>query len=268
MPLYFQVETWLRQQVAARRFRDGVSLPTEEALTRRLDVSRITVRRAMERLVQEGLIYRIPGRGTFVNPLRGAEFRIERNPADLLGFEEDIRRAGFVPETRVLRHEWVRPPADVAELLGVDATTDVLWLYRSGTASGRPLWIEDRYMARSLASRLRPRDLAVPTLLTTLARDRGLVVDRAQVRVAARDATREEARALGLRPGAAVLVAEFAVNADGRPAQFVRARFRPDRYAFRFVIEPDTVRPRPSSAQESASTRESTSARESVRGRD
>lgn len=242
IPLYFQVETWLRERVAARRFREGESLPTEDALTRSLGVSRITVRRAMERLVQEGLIYRVPGRGTFVNPLRGAEFRIERNPADLLGFEEDIRRAGFTPQTRVLRHEWVRPPADVAETLGIDTTTDVLWLHRVGTASGRPLWIEDRYVVRSVAARLRPRDFAVPNLLTALARDRGLVVDRARLRIGAREGSREETRELGLRSGAAVLVAEFAVNADGQPAQVVRARFRPDRYAFKFVIEPQALR--------------------------
>ncbi len=251
IPLYFQVESWLREQMAGGRFRDGHSLPTEEALVRRLGVSRITVRRAMERLVQEGVIYRVPGRGTFVNPLRGVGFRIERNPADLLGFEEDIRRAGFVPETEVLRHDWVRPPAEVAKALGLDGNADVLWLRRRGTAGGRPLWVEDRYVVRALASRLRPRDFSVPSLLAMLARERGLVVDRAQVHIAAREAAREEARALGLKAGAPVLVAEFAVNADGHPAQFVRARFRPDRYAFRFAIHAQAALQQTSLSRES-----------------
>ncbi|MBI3997674.1 MAG: GntR family transcriptional regulator [Armatimonadetes bacterium] len=236
VPLYYQVESLLRSQVASGRYPEG-RLPTEEALVRRLGVSRITVRRAMERLVQEGLIYRVPGRGTFVDTRRSAEFRIERNPADLLGFEEDIRRLGFVPETTVLRREWIQAPADVADALDLAPDAEVLWLHRRGTAGGRALWVEDRYLVRALALRLRPRDFSTPSLLATLARARGLNVDRAKVRISARDATREEARHLDLRPGAPVLVAEFAVEAEGAPAQFVRARFRPDRYAFAFIIE-------------------------------
>ncbi|MGQ0551232.1 MAG: GntR family transcriptional regulator [Armatimonadota bacterium] len=245
IPLYYQVESLLRDQLINRRhagrYSEGTPLPTEEALVRRLGVSRITVRRAMERLVQEGLIYRVPGRGTFVNPLRAVEYRIERNPADLLGFEQDIRRGGFAPDTRVVRRDWVRAPGDVAAALALEPGTEVLWLHRGGEAGGRPLWIEDRYLVRALAARLRPRDFAVPSLLATLARERGLTVNRARVRIAARGASREEARWLGLRSGSPVLVAEFAVHADGEPAQFVRARFRPDLYTFAFDIEAEHV---------------------------
>ncbi|HYM70661.1 MAG TPA: GntR family transcriptional regulator [bacterium] len=238
VPLYYQLESVLRDEIVAGRYAAGTLLPTEENLTRRFGVSRITVRRAMERLVSEGLIYRVPGRGTFVGAARPREFRIERNPADLMGFDEDIRRLGIRPETRVLRREWVQAPAEVVESLGIPKTAEMLRLYRLGTAGGRPLWIEDRYVVRTLAGRLRPSDLAVPSLLATLARAEGLTVDRAQVEITARGASREESRHLALRPGAPVLVAEFAVHAGGRPAQFVRARFRPDRYGFAFTIAP------------------------------
>jgi GntR family transcriptional regulator len=239
VPLYYQVESVLRDEIAVGRYASATPLPTETALVRRFGVSRITVRRAMERLVQEGLIYRVPGRGTFVSGARALEFRIERNPADLMGFEEDIRRRGFVPEARVLRHDWVRLPADVAAALGVGAEAEGLWLHRRGSAAGAPLWIEDRYILRRWAARLRPRDYATPSLLATLARAQGFTVDRAAVRIAARGAARDEARLLDLRPGAPLLVAEFAVQAAGQPAQYVRARFRPDRYAFAFVVGPE-----------------------------
>ncbi|MDQ7839866.1 MAG: GntR family transcriptional regulator [bacterium] len=252
IPLYYQVESVLRDEVAAGRYAAGVRLPTEGDLVRRFDVSRITVRRAMERLVQEGLIYRVSGRGTFVNSLRSHEFRIERDPVDLMGFEDDIRRSGFVPEVRVLRHDWLKPPADVAEALCLPAGSDVLWLHRRGTASGRPLWIENRYILRSWASRLRPRDYVVPGILVRLAREQQLEVDRARVRIGARAAGREEARLLDLRPGAPLLVAEFAVQAGGQPAQFVRAWFRPDRYSFAFVVEPETPLDRRTAAREAS----------------
>jgi DNA-binding GntR family transcriptional regulator len=109
----------------------------------------------------------------------------------------------------------------------------------TGEAGTRPLWIEDRYIVHGLASRLRPRDYATPSLLATLAQAQGFNVNRGRVRITARAASRDEARLLEIRPGAAVLVGEFAVQADGRPAQFVRARFRPDRYAFAFTVESD-----------------------------
>jgi GntR family transcriptional regulator len=99
--------------------------------------------------------------------------------------------------------------------------------------------VEDRYLARAVAVRLRLSDLRVPSLLATLARAHGLTVDRARVRIGARGASRDEARLLNLRPGAPLLAAEFAVLADGRPAQVVRAQFRPDRYAFVFTVSPE-----------------------------
>jgi GntR family transcriptional regulator len=244
VPLYYQVESVLRDEVAAGRYAAGAPLPTEEALVRRFNVSRITVRRALERLVQEGLIYRVPGRGTFLSALRSLEFRIERNPADLMGFERDIRRVGFTPEARVLRHDWIPLPADVAEALGVGPDAEVLWLHRRGTVGGQPLWIEDRYVLRVWASRLRPRDYATPSLLSTLVQSHGFVVDRGHVRITARPASREEARSLEMRTGAPLLVAEFAVQANRSPAQFVRARFRPDRYAFVFDVEASAPLPR------------------------
>jgi GntR family transcriptional regulator len=255
VPLYYQVESVLRDEVAARAYAEGAPLPTEEAMVRRFGVSRITVRRALERLAQEGLIYRVPGRGTFVNTLRSLEFRIERNPADLMGFEQDIRRVGFAPEARVLRQDWVRVPTDVAQALGVPGGAEVLWLYRRGTVGGRPLWIEDRYVLRVWAARLKPRDYTVPSLLSTLAMSQGFTVDRGRVRIAARAASREEARLLDVRTGAPLLVAEFAVQANGSPAQFVRARFRSDRYEFAFDVEAD------------AATRRRETPREGVRGR-
>ncbi|MDR7544320.1 MAG: GntR family transcriptional regulator [Armatimonadota bacterium] len=237
MPLYYQIESLLRSELSTGRYPAGIPLPTEEALIRRFGVSRITVRRALERLVQEDLIYRVPGRGTFVNTARSVEFRIERNPADLMGFEADIRRGGFTPAARVLRAEWIPTPSDVAEALGLEPDAEVLWLRRLGTASGQPLWIEDRYIVRTWAAQLRPRDYATPSILASLARARGFSVDHARVRIAARAAGRDEARLLGVRHGAPVLVAEFAVSAGGRPAQLVRARFRPERYAFAFTVE-------------------------------
>jgi GntR family transcriptional regulator len=250
VPLYYQIESVLRDEVLGGRHAGGARLPTEESLIRRFGVSRITVRRALERLAQEGLIYRVPGRGTFVNTLRSLEFKIERDPADLMGFEEDIRRVGFVPEARVLRHDWIRTPRDVAEALGVPPETEALWLHRCGAVGGRPLWLEDRYILRTWAARLRPRDYAVPSVLASLAQTEGFAVDRARVRIAARGAARDEARLLQVRSGAPVLVAEFAVQANGRPAQFVRARFRPDRYAFAFAIEAGTPFRRKAAARE------------------
>ncbi|MDR7555193.1 MAG: GntR family transcriptional regulator [Armatimonadota bacterium] len=62
-PLYYRVETWLRQYLARDGLAPGTWMAIPEAVLRQLGVSRITVRRAMERLVQEGLISRVPARG-------------------------------------------------------------------------------------------------------------------------------------------------------------------------------------------------------------
>jgi GntR family transcriptional regulator len=88
-PAYQLLATQLRQDIAAGRYDNGVRLPTESELSERYEVSRQTVRRAFVDLVADGIVYRVPGRGTFVNESGGRYVRQQGSIEDLMNLSHD-----------------------------------------------------------------------------------------------------------------------------------------------------------------------------------
>ena len=237
VPLYYQLELQLRDRVESGQWKAGDRLPTEAELAAQFGVSRITVRQALDRLEDDGLISRQRGRGTFVHS--SVTPKIERDPERLYAFEEDILRQGMRPETRVLGLEEVPAPAHIAELLRVPAGQPALRLRRLGTASGHPLWLESRYFPLPIGRAIRHSDLTSPVISRIIEDVCECRIARSYLRIEARAATANQAQQLQVPPGAPVLLNEF-VYYDDRdlPVQALHAFFRADRYAFTFHIKP------------------------------
>jgi len=121
IPRYYEIEQVLRARVAA--LRPGDLVPSDAELCEEFGVSRMTARNAMQRLQQEGLVQRIPGRGTFV-----AERPVHRQAGSLISFTDEMRRRGRRPSSRVLR-SLVRPATvDEAARLAVDRVVELVRL--------------------------------------------------------------------------------------------------------------------------------------------
>lgn len=236
VPLYYQIEVALRRAIEADGLPDG-RLPTEEELVERYRVSRMTVRSALRRLEEDGLIERHRGRGTFVSP--GATAKIVRYPERLLGFEDDLRRQGAKPEIAVLALETLEPPLEVARALGLPAGEAAYRLRRVGRVNHEPLWLESRYYPMAIGARMTEQDLSGASITGLLERVAGVRVTGVRLRVEAAPANARQARHLGVRSGHALLVNQFQFyDADGRALEVLRAAFRGDRYAFSFDLSP------------------------------
>ncbi|GAC1315911.1 MAG: GntR family transcriptional regulator [Chloroflexota bacterium] len=236
IPLYYQVEMDLRRAIEAGQVVDG-RLPTEEELVERYRVSRITVRTALRRLEEDGLIERHRRRGTFVRP--GVAAKIERDPGRLLGFEDDLRRQGADPSIHVLGVERVQPTDGVAQTLSLRAGDLVYRVRRSGEVNGEPLWLESRYYPEPIGRVMIQRDLSGASLTRMLETALGVRVSTGRMRVEAAAANRRQAHHLRVRAGHPLLVNQFAIfDAEGRPLEVLRAAFRGDRYAFSFDLGP------------------------------
>ena len=236
VPLYHQLELQLRAAIEDGRYQPGDQMPTEAALQQQFGISRVTVRTALKRLEEDGLITTYQGRGTFVTSEAGAAGRIVRNPADLLSFEDDLLHQSGPPAVELLSVEAYPASTALAEKLEVVEGTELLRIRRLGSVGGAPLWLETRHLHPDYESQVDDEVLRSPSVTALLGTLTGRHIESSRLRISAGAATSEQARLLAITPGDPVLINEFTVRADGRPVEAARAIFRGDRYAFAIEV--------------------------------
>jgi GntR family transcriptional regulator len=220
IPRYFEIEQSLRTRVA--RLEPHAPLPSESQLCAEFSVSRMTARAAVQRLVQDGLVYRVPGRGTFV-----AAAPANRTAGHVLSFSDEMRRQGRVPTSRVLERQERRATDEEERRLGVK---DVVVLRRVRLADGKPLAVERAVFPAARVGGALDADLERASLFETLA-SAGLVPTRGRAALAAEAATAEDARVLRVRKGAPLLVERRLIHdQDGEPLEWTESRYVGSRY--------------------------------------
>jgi GntR family transcriptional regulator len=235
LPKYHQVYLVLREQLAEGRFERGV--PGEMRLMKEFGVARVTVRKALERLVADGLIERSPGRGTVaVAPAGERGAAPQRHDARLTGLLENIVDMGLRTSVKVLRCE-VLPASDaVARQLDVAAGTPVQKAVRVRSTRFGPLSHITTHVPQSIARGFGRRELARKPILMLL-EGSGVVIGRARQSISAKLADAEVARLLQVDVGSALLAVQRLVfDADERPVQWLQGLYRPDRYQYEMQL--------------------------------
>jgi GntR family transcriptional regulator len=219
VPRYYEIEQSLR--VRAAGLEPHSPLPSETQLCTEFGVSRMTARAAVQRLVQDGLVYRVPGRGTFV-----AASRAKRTAGHILSFSDEMRRQGRVPTSRVIERRQRRATEEERRRLGVH---EVVVLRRVRLADGKPLALE-RAVFPARVSQALDANLERESLFEALVAA-GLVPTGGSAALAAEAATVEDARLLRVRRGAPLLVERrLILDQDGRPLEWTESRYVGSRY--------------------------------------
>ena len=237
LPPYRELEQALRLRIAA--LRPGARVPSDTELSAEFGVSRMTARNAMQRLVDDGLVAREPGRGSFV-----AEPPTHRHANRLMTFTQEMLRTGRRPTSRVLIRV-IRPSTDrEAADLGIGMRQPVVHIRRVRMADGQPIALESTVLVRSAADAVVGADLAEGSLHEAL-RAAGIMPRRGVATISAASATADDAHLLGLRPGAPLLVERRVIlDGHGRRIEATESRYRADLYALavRFdVDDPDAL---------------------------
>ena len=207
------------------------AIPSERDLGQRFGLSRMTVRQAVDALVAEGRLYRVPGKGTFVAPPK-----IEM-PLQLTSFTEDMRARGHVAGAVDLgRHELPATEA-VAEALDLRPGDPVVVIERLRTADGEPMAIERAHLAATLVPGLLRESLEGRSLYAILRERYGLVLDDGTQTIEAVAASAAEADLLHVPRGHPVLRLVRRSTANGRPVEHVVSTYRGDRYQLRVALQ-------------------------------
>ena len=222
---HVQVREYVRSLVADSL--PGAPAPSERELVNLFGVARMTVRQALEALVAEGLLQRIPGRGTFVA-------RPRRTATQVSGFSEEMHRRGLSSDsvTLLVRREQAGP--GVARALGITQGDAVVHWQRLRRADGAPMGLEDAYLNEVLLPGFLQGGLPT-SLYADLAR-RGLRPSWVEDNVSADVATADEAVHLEIEPGEPVLRRQRRAFAEEKAVEVSRSVFRGDRFTLRLQL--------------------------------
>ncbi len=232
MPLYHQIYLVLRQQILSGAYDYDDLVPSELELVEEYDVSRVTARRALDELAEEGLVKRERGKGTRVQ-FRRPSMPLESSVEGLL---ENLLAMGLETGVRLIDFEYVSANDEVANALDCPLGTIVQRAVRVRSFDSGPFSYLVTYVPQDIGRNYDANDLASQPLLQLLERS-GVVVEGAQQRISATLADADVAEFLETEVGAALLeIRRIVSDEDGRPIEFIRALYRPDRYQYQMVL--------------------------------
>ncbi|MBP2356504.1 GntR family transcriptional regulator [Kribbella aluminosa] len=226
-PKYEQVADEIARRAGELQAHDH--LPSERDLMQQLDVSRMTVRRAIEQLVRRGLVYQVHGSGTFV-----ADPDVVTKTLRLTSFTEDMQQRGLTPSTTVLGTAVQPATEDVARRLRIEPGADVLVLSRLRSADGTPMALESVHLP-AMGTDWSTFDPTASLYAQMSAA--GITVERAAQSIHAVNLDRDQAYHLDQAVGAAALqVTRVSYTEAGVPVEIAETIYRGDRYGYDVVI--------------------------------
>lgn len=236
VPLYFQLETLILEEIENGTYPPGSMIPTEKELSQMFNISRTTVRQAIMDLVQKELLYRTKSKGTFVAyPKTSQDFM-----RTILSYDDDVRAAGKTPSTEVLAFEVVTLPHEIAVEMGQETGAKAILLYRKRMVDDEPLVRVKTYLPYDLCSFLLDYDFSKESLYHIMSKRKETHVVKLVRTCEARSANSEDVEILGIKRGRPIqYFCSVGYNSDGRIIEYSLARYRGDLSKFRVVISRD-----------------------------
>ena len=233
-PLYQQVRQLIRRHIEEGQWQVDQCIPSERELCEQYGISRTTVRQAINEAVNEGLLYRIQGKGTFV-----ARPKISQPLFQITGFTQTIRSRGLIPETRLLEAGTSASDVTLARILGLSISDELGYFRLLGLGSGQPMAIYESYLPRWLGDHIRPeveRRVAAGEAFVIneiVARHSGWAYLQAEQTYEVGQADEGAAGLLQLpRKAPVFVITSVFFNPENRPVEYRRATYRGDKYQF------------------------------------
>lgn len=233
VPRHSQISQWLRNQIEEGVFGPEEKLPSENELAKKFDVSRVTVRRALQSLESEEIIYRCQGLGSFVS-----DNRAPHNLVRLTDFNEDMANAGIEATSEVREFLTIEAGKDLLLPLQVSEGTRVIQIDRLRLGNNKPVAFDRTWMPVLYGQLLEREKLEHSTIYKLLEKEYDIPVTRGTYRFSAELADNTLAKELDIEPGSPLLLIERTTYTIGnKPLYFQRRYYRPDRVTYEMTLE-------------------------------
>lgn len=192
MNLYGSLQNYIKDSIANGTFQDGSSLPTEKWFSEEFGISRVTVRKAFDVLIEEGVIIRDKGKSPMV-PVK----RYDRSFNKLTGFSEQLIEDGHIPSAKILEFKVISASNKEAKLMRINEGDEITYIKRIRYSDGQAITIQNIYLNRKYSFFLTENDLLYKSLYTIMEK-RGVEFNYAEQLVKAELPSTEEKQLLNL----------------------------------------------------------------------
>jgi GntR family transcriptional regulator len=226
LPLYIKIHDDIRKWIDAGRWKVGERLPSERELSEIFGVSRMTLRQAVTQLVDEGILERRVGSGTYV-----ASERVREKMRGTTSFSEIIKAQGKKPTSKVLSYVKVTANETERERLNLQEGEPIIRMERIRYADDVPIAFEVASIPYDIIKDFKKRDIT-SHFFDTL-KNAGMDIGRSEQVISARVASKDIAKALNLKSGAAILsLTQTSYFSDETPFEYVLSSYAGDRFEY------------------------------------
>lgn len=232
-PRHEQISDWLREQIASGRYKADEKLPSENDLSEMFGVSRVTVRRSLQTLENEQLIYRRQGLGSFVKDNRSHQSLVR-----LRDFVEEMKRSGMEASSAVIRWKTETVEDTIASLLNLDPGSKAVRLDRLRMGDGIPIAFDITWLPVFYGQLIEDADLEEETIYGILERDYEIPVEKGYYRIEAGNADDYLAGHLDVNVGEALLlIGRLSMTVGEKPIYYQKRYYRTDRMVYEIMVE-------------------------------
>ncbi|QXM07116.1 GntR family transcriptional regulator [Crassaminicella indica] len=229
IPLYYQLENIIRKRIEEGIYKVDVKIPSERKLSEEFNLSRMTISKAINNLVEEGILYRKRGQGTFVS-----KNKVEFFPG-LMGFTEIMKKKGMKPSSKVLSQNIILPDKHLCEKLQISESEKVIFIQRLRLADNEIINLEKAYVPYSLCPKLLEVDLSVESIYKLLTAE-GYKPSKAEQEIQAILSNDELSKFLQINVDEPILKRKRITYSKNTPIEYTLNYYRGDIYTMIMTI--------------------------------
>lgn len=226
IPLYYQLKEIIKEKIESGELKPGDVLPSERELSQTHQISRPTIRQALKELVNEGLLHREKGKGTFVSEPKINYGFIQK----LTTFYDDMKEKGYLTKTKIINLETTKASKTIAKKLKLNLSEEIIYISRIRTINNEPVVSVENYIPYKLCPDLVNEDLTDKSLYKLLSEKYGLAAYKAEVTLEPLVATEYDAEMLKIDLGAPIhFMQNLTYNRNNIIMDYFESRFRGDK---------------------------------------